>query len=78
MYLSVCLCFPPALLFFEQFWEHCEVVGLSGAYARCARPFFMNELINSDTALHAFSFLIILISRLYGCPPPLPFSFAFH
>lgn len=61
--------FPP---FLWVFWENCEVEGLSGACARCARPFFMNELISSDTALHAFFFLIILISRLYGCPTPSP------
>lgn len=45
------------------------VVGAAGALS-----FFMNELINSDTALHGFSFLIILISRLYERP----LSFASH
>lgn len=70
--LSVCLCFPPASLSVSSCgntvnWRVCQ-----GGCVHCARPFFMNELINGDTALHAFSFLIILISRLYGCPPSLP------
>lgn len=69
MYLSVFLCSPPSSLSLSSSGNS-EVEGLSGGYARCARSFFMNELINSDTALHAFSFLIILISRLYGCPTP--------
>lgn len=69
MYLSVFPCSLPAALSLSCSGNS-EVVGLSGGCARCARSFFMNELINSDTALHAFSFLIILISRLYGCPTP--------
>lgn len=59
---------------FELFWEQQRTDRSGCLSVRPVRPGFINELINSDTALHPSSFLVILISHLYGCPHPTPLS----